>query len=131
MATILTKAQRVIFFEKLGKYAAKVLREEKDSGRLQYKEIAEISGLQASRVSEIVNNELITESQFIGLLRGGVMSVGSTLGAVDLTEQEKRFLQEYAIHEDGKSLGMAIIKLKRLGGDPLDTILEKIKKLER
>ena len=131
MSSLFTKAQKIRLFDKLGKYAAIVLQAEKDSGRYQYKEIAEITGLQPSRISEIVNNGVINEPQFIGLLSGGIMTVEKVLNEVDLSDQEKKFLQDYTIFEGGKPLKMAIIELKRLGGNPEKALLSEIERIKK
>lgn len=129
---MLTYRQKKTLFKKIGEPIARRLELLKNSGQLQYKEIAIRANIPQSRISEILKYENITEPILIGFLRGGIVNVNELIESIkekDLTEQEKNFLESFAIHEDGAELSRRLIAMRRLGHKPLVVLNKAIELL--
>ena len=115
-AKFLTKRERLEVMSQVGAIVARRLEQLKNQG-IYYVDISRATGLQANRLSEIVNNREITETGFKALLEGGIIKVSDVQEHLDLSEREKSFLDGFRVHENKHEIGKLIVQLKDSGVD--------------
>lgn len=92
----LRKAEKDALHRKITIYLGKIFRYKISVEKYRGYEIAEMTGLDSSRVTKFQNidkyNRLINDRQLALVLRGGLLTIDDLKQNGDLTEKEKNFL---------------------------------------
>lgn len=128
---MLTNNEKNILLSKIGRYIAELLRQLKEGGVYTYKEIADKAHVVPPRISEILKRKAINEPTLVSLLKGGIVNTEMIKTQTkNLTDKEKKYLDDLEWLEGGFDIKKKMMDLKRLGVDlsaALDEIIEKAK----
>lgn len=113
---LFTRKDKKKLFKKVADYSAAKLRFLKQT-EYDFKEIAFLTGIPTSRLSELVRNKYLNEKTLVGLLGGGIVKIEEIIKKGKLTEKEIQHIKIYAQYEN-KKLNEQIYEVMKAGGNP-------------
>lgn len=113
---LFTKKDKKKLFKKVAAYSTARLRFLKQT-EYDFKEIAFLTGISTSRLSELIRKQYLNEKTLVGLIGGGILKIEELIKKANLTEKEIQHIKRYAQYEN-KKLNERIYEVMKAGGDP-------------